>query len=359
MSSPPPEKKRKSSDGTASTKSWRDKSIKRFNLQPVPNGWKGSVAVGSDDAWKRYYNYRVDKEKNDPRVSSDSDNYDSDGNSISGDDDEDNWEKEGMQSILYSWTESDINGMERLTKFMVDGCQWQWTPQRPSLEWEEENKLRSADYYAHVWSPYAIPHAIKLSHSWYGKVGWDSYDLSSDWSYMLLDFEGDIEKSTTKYTELCSNNSDVIKTSHLNKTTCGKIRKFLYGANTQDSKKLTCSDRDFLLLLFGSMGSTDKDLMEDANDCSLGYSWCPWKEEGMKQKLFDAKVPKNDDPNGEPPTTLKGYSPRWCSWLRYRILEVTGSLGPISKHYKPPPAKKASRHDDEDSYGNGLDAGDY
>mmetsp|Transcript_17066 Transcript_17066/g.30998 ORF Transcript_17066/g.30998 Transcript_17066/m.30998 type:complete len:366 (+) Transcript_17066:69-1166(+) len=361
--SPPPTKKRKSEGGSSSeTSLWRTKSIERFSLQPVPTGWKASVAVGSEEAWKRYYNYRVDKEKNDPRVEeSDSDNYDSDGNSIPGDDDDDegDWEKEGLKSVLFSWAEYGI--MDESEKTMMEGCQWQWTPQSPTLQWEEEGKLRSADYYAHVWSPFAIPHAIKLSHSWYGKVGWDSYDLVTDWSYLLLDFEEDIEHSKKTYVELCSNNYDVIKTSHLNKTTCGKLRKFLYGANSKESKKVTCSDKDFLLLLFGSMGSTDKDLMEDAKDCSLGYSWCPWKEEGMNQKLFDAKAPADDDPNGEPPTALKGYNPRWCSWLRYRILEVSDSVGPISKHYKPPPAKKASGRDDDSrggGYGSG-EGGDY
>mmetsp|Transcript_8623 Transcript_8623/g.18780 ORF Transcript_8623/g.18780 Transcript_8623/m.18780 type:complete len:89 (+) Transcript_8623:114-380(+) len=88
----------------------------------------------------------------------------------------------------------------------------------------------------------------------------------------------------------------------------------------------------------------------------------------MKKELFDAKAPASDDPNGEPPTKLDNYRPRWCSWLRHRILEVTDSLGPISKHYKPPPEKKkASRCDDKDddgSNGYGLgcgssDNGDY
>ena len=204
-----------------------------------------------------------------------------------------------------------------------------------------------------MWSPFTIPHAIDLAHSWYFKVGWSSCELATDWKYILLDFEE--EDLANEYVELCSNNYDVIKTTHLNKTTTGKLRKLLYGTNSAASKKVTCNDRDFLLLLFGSMGSTDKDLMEDApTDTTLGYAWCPWKEEGMKQKLFDAKAPANDDPNGEPPTELKRYNPRWCSWLRYRILEVTDSLGPISKHYKPPSAKDeddSNSENDDDSYG--------
>ena len=363
--SSPPEKKRKSNDGSSS---WRDKSIARFDLKPVPSKWKDAVGTYSEDSWERYYRYRVGKEDDNPlNKKSYSDHYDSDGNSIpSDDDDECKWEKEAMESILYGWIESDFSGMEKITKSMVEGCKWQWTPKEPRIEWEEENQPRSVDYYAHVWSPYAIPHAIQLNHSWYGKMRYSGFELQTDWNYRLLDFEEDIEnQSGNYYKELCSANSDdEIKTSHLNKATVGKLRKFLYGTNSKESKKLTCSDTDFLLLLFGSMGSTDKNLEEDEKDCSLGYTWCPWKDEAMKKKLFDAKAPEDDDPNGDPPTSLEKYNPRWCSWLRYRILEVTDSLGPISKHYQPPSQKKSSYDneygsDDDDSYGRGLDYGDY
>ncbi|KAL7553110.1 hypothetical protein ACHAWF_016368 [Thalassiosira exigua] len=351
MSSPPPVKKRKSEgDGVAKT-SWRVRSIERFGLQPVPDGWKDSVAVGSEDAWKRYYEYRLEKEEGDPRKSDD-DRYDSDGNSISSDDGGCASEKEGMSDIVFSWEYR----MEELQKCMAEGCKWSWTPDRPCLNWEEENRLRSADYYGYVWSPYAIPRAIVLSHTWNGRIRWESYDLATDWSYALVDFEESSDRM--KHVEICSHNYDVIKTTHLNNATCARLRNYLYGSSDK-SKKATCSDRDFWLLLFGSMGSTDKDLMEDAKGCSLGYSWCPWKEKAMTQKLFDAGAPANDDPNGEPPKAIKGYSPRWCSWLRYRILEVTDSLGPISKHYKPPTVKKGSGFNDSvgDS-DSGLDS-DY
>ena len=357
MSSSPPQKKLKSSEeDSASSSSWRAKSIEKFELQPVP-GKKGLVDGGTEEAWKRYYMYRTEKEKDDARkkVGSDDDRYDSDGNSVSGDDDEEDTEKEGLRDIVWSWTDFGMD--EMIPKLMVDGCKWQWTPQRPSLNWEEEDKLRSADYYSHVWSPYAIPHAIKLSHSWSGRVRWEGYDLATDWNYMLLDFEVDIENSTKKYTELCSNNYDKIKTTHLNKATCNKLREFLYGANTKQSKKVTCSDKDFLILIFGSMGSTDKNLEEDTKDCSLGYTWCPWKQDGMKERLFNEKAPADDDPSGEPPAALKGYNPRWCSWLRYRILEVTDSLGPISKYYQPPKQPSAKKPAASSAYGSYGDVG--
>ena len=167
MSNSPPTKKAKTSADGAE-KSWREKSIEKFGLLPIPDGWKNSVAVGSENAWERYYNYRVKIESEDPRNDSD-DRYNSDGDSIS---DEEDPDKEGLKSVIFSWAEFGI--MDETEKLMADGCKWQWTPQRPTLRWEDESKLRYADYYSHVWSPYAIPRAIDLAHSWYFKVGWNS-----------------------------------------------------------------------------------------------------------------------------------------------------------------------------------------
>ncbi len=77
-------------------------------------------------------------------------------------------------------------------------------------------------------------------------------------------------KAFSKYVQLCSFDDDVIKTSNLNKTAVAKLRKFLYGGNTKKIKQQTCSDKDFLLLLFGSMGSTDEHLEDDAKDVRSG-----------------------------------------------------------------------------------------
>ena len=190
--------------------------------------------------------------------------------------------------------------------------------------------------------------AIDVHHSWYGKVGWSYSTLNTDYNYRLVDFED--SNGGGKYVELCSFDDDVIKTSNLNKSTVDKLRKFLYGSNTEQIKQQTCSDKDFLFLLVGSMGSTDKDLEDDAKDACLGWTWIPWQHDGMKEKLFELKAPADDDENGSPPTSLDKYSPARCSWLKYAILKATDSLGPVSKHYQPPPQKKAeSNYDDSDS----------
>ena len=349
MSALPDKKKRKSNDGApvvaSAKKTWREKSIERFDLQPVPDGWKDSVAIGSDEAWQRYFSYRTKQEKADFRNEKLSASYDSDGEEA--EEDEGNWEREAMWDIQLGWTDEDWDGMGRLKKLMKDGCEWQWTPKRPKIDWEDPDKPRSADYFAHVWSPYAIPHAFQLSHSWYGKVRWEGYDLTVDWNLKILDFEDTdgTRNSVADWVKLCSTEYDNIKTGNLTHATCQRLRKFLYGSNSDESKEVTCSDRDFMFLLFGSMGSYDKDLMEDAKDCSLGYSWCPWKDEKMLQQLKDDKAPENDEWDGNPPEEGERYNPRWCSWLRYGILKATNSLGPISKHYKGSSAKKESSRD--------------
>ncbi|KAL7500934.1 hypothetical protein ACHAWT_009692 [Skeletonema menzelii] len=330
-SSQPPEKKQKAADDT-----WRSKCISKFDLKPVPDD--DSFPAGSEDAWKRYYQKRVKVEKDDPRLV---DNYDSDGNSIAKEEGE-----EELEDIIFSWTDY---GMEsRLEKLMAEGCKWQWTPQKPKLGWDSDCKLQSADYYAYVWSPYAIPVAIDLHHSWYGKVGWSYSTLNTDYNYLMLDFEDSDEGG--KYVELCSFDDDVIKTSNLNKATVDKLRKFLYGSNTEQMKQQTVSDKNFLFLLFGSMGTTDEHFEDDEKDACLGWTWIPWQHDGMKEKLFELKAPEDDDENGVPPTSLEKYSPRRCSWLRYAILKAADSLGPVSKHYQPPPRKKSSPESD---YGYG------
>mmetsp|Transcript_3662 Transcript_3662/g.5408 ORF Transcript_3662/g.5408 Transcript_3662/m.5408 type:complete len:342 (+) Transcript_3662:31-1056(+) len=332
----PPEKKQKA-DVT-----WRSKCISKFGLKEPPS----TVPTGSEDAWKRYYKTRVKIEEDDARL--EDEDYDSDGNSIAKEED-----AEEVSELMWSWA---TYGMERLEKLMPEDCKWHWTPQRPKLGWDSDCKLQSADYYAHVWSPFAIPHAIKLYHSWYGKVGWSYSTLNTDYHYMLVDFEDSDEGG--KYVQLCSFDDDVIKTSNLNKTAVAKLRKFLYGGNTKKIKQQTCSDKDFLLLLFGSMGSTDEHLEDDAKDACLGWTWVPSNDDDTKEMLFKLKAPEDDDENGVPPTTLGKYYPRRCSWLRYAILKAADALGPISKHYQPPPEKKASPtrgYDDSDSGGYSSD----
>lgn len=164
----------------------------------------------------------------------------------------------------------------------------------------------------------------------------------------MIDFE-DASSMKSEYKELCSNGykdqelrADVISTSHLNMRTVKKLRRFLFGSDSADSKKLICSDETFLRILFGSMGTVDPDLESEMKNGSLGYIWkVGYGDDEMKKLLFDEKAPEDDDPDGDPPESYDDYNPCGCSWLKYRVLEITKSLGPISRHYKHPTKKDA------------------
>lgn len=100
-----------------------------------------------------------------------------------------------------------------------------------------------------------------------------------------------------------------VDTTNLNKSTYQKLRKFLFGTCSTDSENVTCSDMNFWLLLFGSMGSTDPDLSYDPKGGDLGYSWRPGKE--MRKKLFELKAKEGDANPGAP---FEDYYPDGCSW---------------------------------------------
>ena len=350
-----PFKKQKAYDGSGREMLWRDKCITDFNLQTVPDLWKDCVLDGSEDAWRRYYLYRA-------RIEKDEDARKNISNEPVDESDEyGKWEQETLQEIMNVWTKGDQSVDKVAEEVLIEGCpKWIWTPQRPAFEREEnEDKIRSITYKSHIWAPYAIPRALRLSHNWGGKDGQFGGELNVDWNYQLLDFDHeDVERSNIRVCELCANKQDVIDTSHMTKSTCYLLRRHIFGAFCKESKLVTCSDRDFYRLVFASMGTVDRDMLMDPKDCSLGYSWCPWREPGFTQKLFDEKANADDEPEGEPPTDIKTYNPRMCSWLRYRMLDQTDSIGPISKYYKPPLEPKGSDYE-EDAPSSGMDDGDY
>ena len=44
------------------------------------------------------------------------------------------------------------------------------------------------------------------------------------------------------------------------------------------------------------------------------------------------------------PESFSSYYPEGCSWLMHRVMEVTNTLGPITKHYRPPTTEDAARY---------------
>ena len=96
-----------------------------------------------------------------------------------------------------------------------------------------------------------------------------------------------------------------------------------------------------------------------------GWHWRPsWRDEELRKKLYDLKAVEGED-QGDPHGPYEEYYPSGCSWLKHRLLEITGNLGAVTKHYKPPTIKDALGYDydkyyqDEDSEEDEACNGDW
>ncbi|CAJ1919826.1 unnamed protein product [Cylindrotheca closterium] len=307
--------KRKADD---SPSLWRAKCIERFQLKPVPEGWKDAVAGGTETAWKRYFEYRSQEEEKLSVYDPDHDDYCYD---------------EPKCDFMKEWK----------AKMRSVTCRepwFSWTPKFGRLVWVDEDEYRTAEYYSHIWSPYAIPHALGLEHYYHHKVT-SFIEFRSIWSYRMIDFEID-SSPTVECTELCSNHNDDVDTSNLKMATVNKLRRFLFGSDSEESKIILCDNHRFLGILFGSMGTMKlvSDTMGDMGNVYLGYVWSP--DEELRKKLFEEGVSADDcpDDDDEPPESFDYYNPREISWLEHRVMEITGTLGPVSTHYEHPKKKK-------------------
>ena len=255
----------------SSSRTWRQKCIDTFDLQPVPNAWASKVPEGSEAAWERYYQVRI--KKNEPKRPYDYDSDEekdkkpapafvefSDIRQKPANFDEESWDVECMNT----WKKFMKKKIESLKSSEKLKCAWKWTPGMEAFDWEDYKDLRRGTYLSFVWSPYAIPHAVALEHYYYRRIYSSSVDFGTTWKYALVDFEK--RRSASELTErdfvlLCSNGyedtvlrADQIDVNNLTATTVANMRVFLYGDCTEASKDLTCSDAKFLGLLFASMG---------------------------------------------------------------------------------------------------------
>ena len=97
---------------------------------------------------------------------------------------------------------SKVADKDEKEKYLKDGIDWHWIPFIGDVDWDD-SKLISATYSSTVWSPFAIPHALHLSHDYYSKTGWSSVDFFCKWEYDTWDFE-DVNFRDGKDTLLCS-----------------------------------------------------------------------------------------------------------------------------------------------------------
>ena len=352
-SSSPKHKRLKPQDGGSpdDPKSWRDKAIDKFDLRRVPNEWKDAVAAGDEDAWKRYYEYRSEIDDVDEE---DPDHYDPEEDPETG-------------TYLREWKQTLA---QQIKERMKDDCPWPWSPVLGCIDWEDCEYIRTAHYFSHVWSPYAIPHAIELMHRYHGRSRMNSVEFSTAWSYRLVDFADEDSVNNERMKVLCSDHfedeelrADIIEVDNLTKKTCRKLRKFLFGSRSDESKRVTCTDYDFWLLIFGFMGTTNPDLANDPYHCNLGYSWTPNRQERKMLYKLKAKEGNEDDDDFccDPGKPFDEYYPDGCSWLKHRVMEITDGLGPVLKHYHAPTVQDAigwteEWQEEQDERGHMMDA---
>jgi len=299
--------------------------------------------------WKRYVEYRT---KFDAYCSKQKQAYH-----------EKEYDDEDRGYLLDLWTKGMKANIDTYKSKDLLKVEWQWTPMVDHTVWEDMDELRTGHYSSHVWSPYVIPRAIQLKHFFHCRARYSTIEFGTQWTYRILDFnEFSGSDSTTDiyddgHTELCSNcyedeerRVDTIDVSNLNICTVDQLRSTLYGSTSMASKEATCSDQWFLHLLFGSMGTVDPDLAMDLFRNSYGYAWQP--DDKLREQFFADKVPvvreESEDDKPTAPKSVYDYCV-YTSWLKHRVLEVSNTLGPIERYYKPPTAEYYGFPEDSDS----------
>jgi hypothetical protein len=333
---------------------WRTKCIEEFKLEPVPVTWSDQVARGSEKAWKQYYEYRDKQAKSSGKKGSNDDGDDDEDKAKSSrkkGSDEDECYNDEDEDLLQFW-ESLLEALESEIFPDQEGNperQGKWQTHRRVEDVEYEmfggDDIISAEFHGHAYSPFALPHAIHLHHSYLRVPQWNSMAFDVSWGYKLLDFE---ESRDTGFTTLCSNcyedaelRADVIDVSHFNQNTVDRLRRFLFGA-VEESKQVCCDDYSFLRLLFGTMGTFSDEGEDYATIGSgwIGYEWYPGRK--LQQTMI-----KEGAHIGDP----EDFDYGGINWLEHRIREVAGTLRPMDTYYEAPTIRDAPgyRYPDSDS----------
>jgi hypothetical protein len=319
---------------------WRTKCIEEFKLEPVPVTWSDQVARGSEKAWKNYFEYRKKQVKVETNKGSDDDDDDDDD-----DEDEDDLVQETMMEWRGKLEEVEFESFPDQEDNPEQPGKWQTHIRVENLV-HEYDEMRSAEFHGHVYSPYALPHAINLEHRYHRRPRHSTMEFWVVWGYKLLDFEEAQEQETGDFTTICSNcyedeelRADVIDVSHLNQNTVDRLRRFLFGA-VEESKPVCCDDFSFLRLLFGSMGTFGDDgSYETLMGGWIGYSWTI-PSDSLREKMI------REGTIGEDVYSFE------ISWLEHRMRQVAGALRPIDVYYTAPTIKDAPGFCDRDSDGD-------
>ncbi len=242
-------------------------------------------------------------------------------------------------------------------------------PKIITLETGGDGKARSSEFEAVIFSPYSIPHALVMHHTYFKKVGWILIESRAHWGFRLhrFDFEDDMQNEETPnyddwdeswkrnqhgdkvqrelmknfppdvwdykdplYSEgfetLCCTYIDgspnhgaecspetwlgveKIVVSNFDPSTVCRMKRWLFGSVMSST---VLSDFDFLRLVFASCGSANFTI---ANGY-IGYFWSPSKEVEEELRTFGIEA-----------TTL--------SWLEYQARWASGAIRPQDTYYE-------------------------
>ena len=56
---------------------------------------------------------------------------------------------------------------------------------------DDGESVRTAEYIAHVWSPFAIPRALKLQHRYHCRPRSNSIEFFATWAFAIKEFDGE------------------------------------------------------------------------------------------------------------------------------------------------------------------------
>lgn len=347
--------------------SWRAKCISRWNLREVPSAWcEGNpqlaahyekLSRANDTTWKRYHKRRLLFEKK--RKNSEEDYHD-DFNA-------------NLRKLATKRLEDHLStpGGRVLVPHVV-----------VILEDSicDDIEPRSYEFEGVIFSPFALPRAVRLKHKYHnrGRLSWVEFFV--DWAFQLTSFDGvsvgdevqqrlaeQFPKGISGRFQHCGNDgsgfedlcgarlldppethdiADIgsvwspvydLQKDNLSPTTVRRLRSWLFGSACQATKQLV-SDWDLLVLLFASCGS---DVRSGPLRGRVGYSWEAsfagethvrkiLKAEGCDSKGQDCGSEESDTEDSD----SEGGGPS-VSWLEHAARTATGALRPIDSYFEP------------------------
>jgi hypothetical protein len=308
-------------------KDWRSKCIEKFGLLPAPEYWRD---CSNERAWERYYHFRSltqEQQYTPKRSPDDMEDFQDD------DDDEESQHLRDELQQQMGKLQKEIFGLDREVL-------WDYSPWiGKDIHFKGYRRIRTVTHHAVVWSPFAIPHAIRLEHYYHHQFRAYSLEFRVSWSYRFFDFENEHFEASGK-TELCSNTwnrVDMIRTGNLSARTAEQLRTFLFGSSFEASENfmdladcemsksiMNLDDYSFLRLLFGSMATFHFDI--EQNGDGFGHKWSPTEEEFQTM----AREGALDGTYIEDPSDIS------VPWLSHRIKAITNSLTRVESYYRPP-----------------------